>query len=223
MNAWNEARPNLSGRMTPTRALALLLLVSGLAFGETSLTAFGYRWAVTDASDWNVARENNSEILQLLHARGPLPGPRRPIQFALAGTAAFSRVTVAADVRPNQRSLILVFAYQDPAHFNYAHLSIDTGLKERVHNGIFHVFGGERVRISSQAGPAAFAATGRWYHVILQHDGRSGDVQVTVDGHAVPALHAVDLSLLSGKIGLGSFDETGEFKNVTIAGTRPAR
>ncbi len=204
------------------KVLAMLLVVASVASSETSLAAFGYQWGVIDAADWNVVR-GKSEVLELLHARGPLPGRRRPVQFALANTAAFSRVTVEADVRPNQRSLILVFAYQDPAHFNYAHLSIDTGVKEPAHNGIFHIFGGERVRISSQAGPAAFSATGRWYHVILRHDGATGNVQVSVDGQAVPALHAVDLSLSSGKIGLGSFDETGDFKNVTISGVRPAR
>jgi hypothetical protein len=42
---------------------------------------------------------------------------------------------------------------------------------------------------------------------------------VTVDGKAIPALHAVDLSLTSGKVGLGSFDETGDFKNVRISGS----
>ena len=113
----------------------MLLVVASVASSETSLAAFGYQWGVIDAADWNVVR-GKSEVLELLHARGPLPGPRRPVQFALANTAAFSRVTVEADVRPNQRSLILVFAYQDPAHFNYAHLSIDTGVKEPAHNGI---------------------------------------------------------------------------------------
>jgi len=32
-----------------------------------------------------------------------------------------------------------------------------------------------------------------------------------------PALHAIDLSFGPGKIGVGSFDETGEFQNTKIA------
>jgi hypothetical protein len=51
------------------------------------------------------------------------------------------------------------------------------------------------------------------------HDATAGTVGVTVDGQAVPALTAVDLSLGPGKIGIGSFDETGEFKNVRITTT----
>ena len=113
-----------------------------------------------------------------------------------------------------------MFAYRDEAHFNYAHLSVDPGTKQPVHNGIFHVYGGERVRISSEQGPAAFSSSGRWYHVKLVHDAATGTVGVTLDGQTVPALDAVDRSLGWGKAGFGSFDETGEFKNVTISEKR---
>ena len=152
--------------------------------------------------------------------REPLPGPRRPFQFAIADTEPFSKVTVEADVKPLKRSVIIVYAYQDAAHFDYAHISTD--IKTPVHNGIFHVYGGERVRISSRKGPASFPGIDRWYHVKLVQDGTTGTVDVTVDGTAVPALHAVDLSLTEGKVGLGSFNETGDFKNVKITGTPAA-
>jgi hypothetical protein len=80
------------------------------------------------------------------------------------------------------------------------------------------VYGGERVRISPERGPAAFPEINRWYHVKLVQDGSTGAVDVTVDEKAVPALHAVDLSLPTGKVGIGSFNETGDFKNVKISG-----
>ena len=38
----------------------------------------------------------------------------------------------------------------------------------------------------------------------------------TVDGQPVLGIGAVDLSLGPGKVGIGSFDETAEFKNVKI-------
>ena len=91
-----------------------------------------------------------------------------------------------------------------------------------MHNGIFHVYGGERVRISPQSGPPAFPEINRWYHVKLVQDGTTGLVDVTMDGKLVPALHAVDLSLPTGKVGIGSFDETGDFKNVKISGVPAA-
>jgi hypothetical protein len=127
------------------------------------------------------------------------------IQFALTDIPNYDPLTVEADVMPLDRSLLIVFAYRDPAHFDYAHLSTDAAVAQPVHNGIFHVYGGERVRISAESGPAAFASSGRWHHVTLTHDSTSGTVEVAVDGRAVPALHAVDLSLGPGKVGLGSF------------------
>jgi hypothetical protein len=201
-----------------TRWFALFSLASGLLLATASLDVFGYRWTVPNPSDWKIDKQDGSPVLHLLVGREPLPGPRRPYQFAIAATPAFEKVTVEADLKPLRRSLMIVFAYHDPAHFDYAHLSTDYAQKQPVHNGIFHVYGGERVRISSEKGPAAFPSLDRWYHVKLNYDGKTGEVNVTVDGHAVPALHAVDVSLGAGQVGVGSFDETGDFRNVQIAG-----
>ncbi len=195
---------------------ALLLTVSVLAAADT-LAVFGYTWTVPNPADWKIDQEGGATVLHLVTPRGPLPGPRRPIQFALADAPDFKMTSVEADVRPLKRSLIIVYAYRDAAHFDYAHLSTDTATKQPVHNGVFHVYGGERVRISTEDGPAAFAAANRWYHVRLLYDSGTGSVHVLVDGHAVPAISAVDQSLRAGKIGIGSFDETADFKNVLIS------
>jgi hypothetical protein len=202
--------------------LALILALTAMAANASdTLQIFGRTWSVRAASDWKVDQEGGTQVLRLVTHRGPLPGPRRPIQFALTEVPHYSRLTVEADVTALGRSLMIVFAYRDEAHFDYAHLSTDTAAKQPVHNGIFHVYGGERVRISSERGPAAFGESGHWYHVKLTHDAATGAVAVTVDGKAVPALEAVDRSLGPGKIGLGSFDETGAFKNVKISITAP--
>lgn len=202
------------------KVLAILTIAVFAVCAADKLTVFGHDWTVPVASDWKIDRTDGVEVLRLVEHRGPLPGPRRPIQFALMDVADYGLLTFEADVKPLGGSLLIVFAYRDEAHFNYAHLSVDPGAKQPVHNGIFHVYGGERVRISSEQGPAAFAASTRWYHVRLMHDALAGTVRVTVDGEAVPALDAVDRSLGWGKAGFGSFDETGEFKNVKITEKR---
>jgi hypothetical protein len=203
---------------------ALLRLLCGLAI-STNLThaaetirVFDHEWTVINTADWKVDNENGVEVLRLLMPRGPIPNqPRRPQQFAIAETPDFNNVTIDVEVMPRRRSLIIVYNYRDATHFDYVHLSTDTGTKQPVHNGVFHVFGGERVRISSQAGPAAFPEKDRWYRVHLVQNGENGSVHAEVDGKAIPALHAVDLSLSSGRIGIGSFDEIGDFKNVKIS------
>jgi len=199
--------------------MKLFVLAALAAFNASAadtLTIFGRTWSVPTATDWTL----DDGTLRLATSRGPLPGPRRPIQFALTDVPNYQRLTFEADVMPLGRSVLIVFAYRDPAHFDYAHLSVDAAEDQPVHNGVFHVYGGERVRISAACGPAAFAARGRWYHVALIHDSTVGSVQVAIDGRTVPALHAVDLSLGPGKVGPGSFDETGAFKNVKITPTQ---
>jgi len=199
-----------------TRTFAMLAAAAVAAGAADKLQVFGREWTVPVASDWTIERADGAEVAHLVTHRGPLPGPRRPIQFALTGAGDYANLTFEADVKPLGGSLLIVFAYRDEAHFDYAHLSVDPGSKQPVHNGIFHVYGGERVRISSEQGPAAFAASGRWYHVRLTHEAATGHVGGTVDGQTVPALDAVDRSLGAGQCGFGSFDETGEFKNVKI-------
>jgi len=201
------------------KLIATLAVVACALHAADTLKIFGRDWTVPVAADWRVSAENGAETLSLTQGKEPLPGPRRPFQFALTSVPDYATVTVEADAKPLGRSVMIVFAYQDEAHFDYAHFSIDTGEKQPVHNGIFHVYGGERVRISNARGPAAFAATGNWYHLKLMHNASTGSVAATVDGQAVAALVATDVSLGAGKVGIGSFDETGEFKNVRITVT----
>ncbi len=205
------------------KTVLILALAAAGAHAADTFEIFGRAWTVPVASDWKVDREGGTEVLHLVTHRGPLPGPRRPIQFALTEIPDYARLTIDADAMALGRSLMIVFAYRDEAHFDYAHLSTDTAAKQPVHNGIFHVYGGERVRISSERGRPAFGESGRWYHVKLAHDAGAGAVSVAVDGQAIPALEGVDRSLGPGKIGFGSFDETGAFKNVKISLTPPSR
>ena len=198
--------------------LAVFLAFCAVASAADSIEAFGIKWSVPIGSDWKMEKESEAPVLRMLVAR-PQREPRRPTQFALADTPAFHRVTVEADVKRLAGSLIIVYAYRDPTHFNYAHLSVDEATKQPVHNGIFHVYGGERVRISREQGPASLPSQDEWYRVRLTHDASTGIVAVTVNGKPNPALEAVDLSLGAGKVGIGSFFETALFKNVKILGT----
>ncbi len=203
----------------PVLCLAFLICLSWPAASQESIRVFGYRWNVQQAADWAI----ESGILRLRVPGVPAPVyPRRPTKFALLDSRPYRKVTIDVEVKRNGRSLIIVYAWQDDTHYNYAHLSSDAAAVQKVHNGIFHVFGGERVRISALDGPASLPTQG-WTPVKLVFDGVSGRCYVKVSGKRNPSMEAVDLSLLWGRIGLGSFDETGDFRNLRITGeTRDA-
>jgi hypothetical protein len=194
--------------------IVLLLALATVLEAADTINAFDYHWTVGQASDWSVA----GGVLKLLVAGEPPPGtPRRPQKIALAETQPFRRVTVEAEVLRAKKSLIVVYAWQDDLHYNYAHISSEAATTTNVHNGMFHVFGGERVRISTLDGPASLPAQ-EWTPVKLVFDGDSGRCYVEVNGKRNPSLEAVDLSLRYGRVGLGSFNETGDFRRVRITG-----
>ncbi len=208
------------GPMTIWPVIALLALHCPAGWAEAGVVeAFGLRWQVPVTADWSFA----DGVLRLLVPR-PSTAPRRPTQYALADTAAFQRVTVEAEVmaepkalRNRRNSLIFVYAWRDKDHFNYVHLSVDTAKEAAHHNGVFHVYGGDRVRISSVDGPATLS-DGVWHKVRLVYDGETGRVDVWVDGQTSPSMRAVDMSLSSGRAGIGSFFDMGSFRNVRIRG-----
>ena len=189
-----------------------------------TVEALGYKWLVPVKADWKVEGTGPGQVLHLSVPRSPVGHPRRPTQFAVADTADWEEVTFEAEVLPGGVSLIVVYAFQDANHYNYAHLSQDPANKiPRAHNGIFHVFDADRGRISAPKGPPSLAVPGRWQKVLLRHNSGTGEVTVTVDGQPHPALRAVDLSLGAGKVGLGSFGETASFRNVRISGKPASR
>lgn len=206
--------------------IALLMLLAGTCFAADTIDAFGLKWRVPIAADWRLEDVEGAPVLQLLVPR-PALHPRRPTQFAVAETPNFLKVTVEAEVkkepaaqRNRHTSLMIAYAYHDADHFNYAHMSVDSGEVQEVHNGIFHVSGGDRVRISPRQGSGAFDGE-RWYQVKLVYDGPSGEVTVWVDGKTTPSLHAMEKTLGAGKIGIGSFFDMGQFRNVRITSSEP--
>lgn len=193
---------------------ALTAFAVSSAMAAETIQVFGNSWTVQQASDWAV----ESGTLRLRVAGEPPAGqPRRPQKYALLDSKPYRKVTVEAEMKHNGRSLIIVYGWQDKDHYNYAHISSDEAAKQNVHNGVFHVFGGERSRISSLDGPASFT-TDEWTPVKFVFDGDTGTAYAEVNGKRNPSLDAVDLSLRWGRIGLGSFNETGDFRNVKITG-----
>lgn len=203
------------------RSLLALPLVLPAAFAAPPKTppmaerinAFGQSWAVINAADWVV----EGQTLHLKTARPQQADPRRPIQFALAETEPIGNFTIDVEVQRQtpEGSLILVYAWQKDGYFNYVHLSTDAASKVEVHNGIFHCYGGDRVRISPKDGPGTLIGE-EWYKVKVSYDATKGLLECGVNGQTSPSLKGVDLSLGAGRIGLGSFFNTASFRNFKL-------
>lgn len=206
------------------RLLAPWLTGSLLALGSTGLpasdaaatiaTGFSQAagltaWQMPFPEDWELRSDGGAPYLHMKRSREP-GVPRRPIQFALLKSVDAGSFTLDVQVRRIQASMIIVFDYIDTLHFYYVHLSKDPGAKQPVHNGIFMVDGAPRRRLAGvEAAPALPDLS--WHHVRIVRDAPSGSIQVFVDNETTPRFQTVDRTFTHGQVGLGSFDETGDF------------
>jgi len=58
-----------------------------------------------------------------------------------------------------------------------------------------------------------------WHGARLERDGSTGRIDIFVDDSKQPVLKAADTTIPSGRVGLGSFDDTGEFRNFSVTGS----
>ena len=172
-------------------------------------------WQFPFAEDWVVKQEGSLHYLHMLRSRDPLV-PRRPQQFALVKGVTVGSFTLETRVRREGSSMMIVFNYVDSLHFYYTHLSKDPGRKIDVHNGIFLVDGAPRRRIAGLEADPVLPDT-NWHKVRVERDVASGSIRVFVDAEPQPRFSVVDKTFKCGQIGLGSFDETGDYTDVKLS------
>jgi hypothetical protein len=203
------------------RVLGILLAAGGLLaageihrsinFEQGDLSA----WSLPRAADWEIASEGGNHFLRLLHA-GEIGAPRRPLQYALLKDACVGDFTLRVKVSRAGNSMMIAFGYQDTLHFYYAHLSADDG-NHRVHNGLFKVDGGERFRIAG-TGSRPVLPDQKWHEVRIVRHVDTGKMEVFAGNDLQPRFEYTDSAFRFGRVGLGSFDETGDFDDFRLDG-----
>jgi hypothetical protein len=113
--------------------------------------------------------------------------------------------------------VLVIFGFQDKLHFYYAHLSSDDG-NVAVHNGIFRVNGGDRERIAGTGARPALP-TEEWRRVRVSRNTQSGEIKLFLDDDTEPRFQVTDRTHAYGLVGVGSFDNTGEFDDLRLSGT----
>jgi len=207
------------------RRLVFVLLALSSAVAETVRYNADFEdrnlsaWVLPAAVDWEIASEGQNDFLRLRKA-GEIGNPRRPLQYAIPKNLCVSDFDLRVKVRRSGGSMMITFGYQDTLHFYYAHLSRDNG-NHAVHNGLFKVDGGERFRIAG-TGSAPVLPDNDWHEVRIVRQTSTGKIEVFADNDPQPRFHHVDNSFRFGRIGLGSFNETGDFDDLRVQGQSSA-
>lgn len=172
------------------------------------------QWILDSSGLWKIV--NNK--LVLYQAGTPAGEIRRPSSLAVFKSGKFKHVSVEADIKSTadssviRRDLDFIIGYESPTQFYYVHLA---GVNDDVHNGIFLVNNADRKRIDSGKGDPQLKDR-EWHHVKVERNIESGSIDVYVDNSPAPVLSAIDKTITEGHVGFGSFDDTGEFKNIII-------
>jgi hypothetical protein len=171
-------------------------------------------WEFDGSGSWEISRRK----LVLVKSGTPSGPFRRPTALAILKTEPLRHVIVEAEIKSNaplsvaRRDLDLVFGYQSPTRFYYVHLA---GITDDVHNGIFLVADSDRRRIDAGNGQPQLKDQA-WHRVRLVRDGTTGKIEIYVDKSRKPVLSAVDVTIGAGRVGFGSFDDTGEFRKIVV-------
>jgi hypothetical protein len=171
-------------------------------------------WQMPFPEDWEILKEGSIDYLHMKRNREP-GVPRRPLQFARLRGAEVGSFILNVKVRRAGGSMIVVFNYLDTLHFYYVHLSENPGTEIAVHNGIFIVDGADRRRIAGLDAAAALPDRS-WHDVRIARNVLSGSTQVFLNQETRPRFSVLDRTFTRGQIGLGSFDETGDFSNFEL-------
>ena len=176
-------------------------------------------WEPKDPSAWKVVKQGDNSFYSMFKDSSYKPEVRSPVNFALLKEVMVSDFVLDVDMRSTQevyghQDLCLFFGYQDPSHFYYVHL----GREADAHaNSIFLVNGEPRVSIAQKRTDGT-AWTKDWHHVRIKRDTSKGTIEVYFDDMKKPVMTTVDKHFLHGRIGIGSFDDTGDFDNLSLRG-----
>ena len=171
-------------------------------------------WQMPFPEDWEILKEGSIDYPHMKRNREP-GVPRRPLQFARLRGVEVGSFILNVNVRRAGGSMIVVFNYVDTLHFYYVHLSENPGTEVAVHNGIFIVDGGDRRRIAGLDAAAALPDRS-WHDVRIVRNVITGSSQVFLNKETRPRFSVLDRTFTRGQIGLGSFDETGDFSHFAL-------
>ena len=185
-----------------------------------------WHWQTTDPdpakSVWKLIATGpkGNHALRCTGSANYKPKYRSPLSFALLKDVKVSDFELTLRCQETNvdagahRDLCIFWGYQDPDHFYYAHL----GAKADPHAcQIFIVNDAPRTMITVDQAKGTPWTEG-WHNVKVERTVSDGSMKVYFDDMKKPYMMARDKTFTWGQIGIGTFDDHGNFDDVVLRG-----
>jgi len=214
------AAEGAAGARPPAENAGLpLLFHEDFSDGDKALSRFEF----TDPSAWKVTKDKVDRQERNVLCETKIVMPRGDIPRGPGGRAWIKDLAVGAFVMEVKlrstvkdyphRDMILLFAGNDPSHLMYVHLG---KIADPHCNSIFLVDGKDRVSVAARTTKGT-----DWddnYHVARLVRTAGGHTEVFWDGKSV--MTSDDKTIMTGRLGAGSFDDTGNIAEITVWGVK---
>lgn len=180
-------------------------------------------WQPTDAGAWKITETGRGKVYNQFKNSKYKPPHRSPYNISLAKDAVVGDFVLTVKVQStNQgagahRDMCLFFNYRDPAHFYYVHL----GKRPDPHSSqIMIVNDAPRVMITKNKSPG-IPWDDEWHNVKIVRRLKDGAIEIYFDDVQKPVMTAVDKTFTTGQVGLGLFDDNGNWDDFKLWGDTP--
>ncbi|ARA94670.1 hypothetical protein AWN76_016925 [Rhodothermaceae bacterium RA] len=181
------------------------------------------RWEATDPDAWMVVNEHRNPVFFLYQASHYAPPVRSPVNLAFVRDLWVSDFVMDVRVKSTSRSydhrdMVFAYGWQSPSRFYYTHIAPAAREDDPHAHSIFRVHDAPRVSIATER-----RRNGPWrdrtYHTVrIVRDTQAGTITVYFDDLTTPIMTATDTTFTWGRLGVGSFDDTGMIDLVTVWG-----
>ena len=177
-------------------------------------------WTFTDDAAWTVTSDGGADVLHLHQQSQYEPAVRSPHNVALAEGLWVSDFVLEARMKSTNeeyghRDMIVFFGWQDPQNFYYTHLAPQSDAHA---NSIFAVDDAPRVSIADWRTQGNAWEDDSWHTIRVERNANLGTIRVYFDDMENPVMTARDRRFTFGRIGVGSFDDTGMIDYVRVWG-----
>lgn len=180
------------------------------------------RWEPMEPGNWKILEAGGGKVYSHFVRKGEYKPPHRsPVNIALLKDIVVGDFVLEARLQSTvedygHRDMCLVFGYQDAAHFYYSHLGKKA---DNNANQLFIVNDKPRTKISTKTTEGTNWTNG-WHRVKLVRKVSEGTIEVYWDDMKTPVQTATDKTFAWGRIGIGSFDDTGNWDDIKLCGRR---